>query len=333
MENKKFRTSKNKQQAAGWTLLGGLVVGTLLFYKLIPGFADNILKYVLIALAIGVVLAIVAAIVVKEQYLQVLDDGFEVSKGKKTTKYPFKAFAGSKVTRHYRNGIYTGTTREIKIIKNDGKPDTINANRLSRDSFSELVSYLSKNEFKETCDIEVSADYFNQERLFNIPSESITKGCKGRLILWIIGTAVLALLAVGCLIGYFTNGSSFFLAAAIVMGIVAIIFAVINISKAAIDVQRTKNIPHHITCDAYTISIGSETLKPDVITSISMVPGSYDILPRELIVITKEGTKYKYFFGRNKNGDKSTYSDYDNLYTTIKLWCITKDVNFMSILG
>jgi hypothetical protein len=114
MNDKKFRVSSNKLITSVLSLMAGFVGGLCLANGLI-GIDNNSVLCVMIAVSVAAVAAVLCLIFVKEYYLQIFEDGFELVKGKKVTRYPFSAFAGSNVTRHYMNGIYYGTSREISI--------------------------------------------------------------------------------------------------------------------------------------------------------------------------------------------------------------------------
>ena len=157
--DKRFRVSSNKRNTSVLALLGSFIA-TLIIENSVTDIDEKIVSCILIAVAVGVAAALLCIVFVKEYYMQVLDDGFELEKGKKITKYDFSAFAGSHVTRHYMNGIYTGTSREISIKEASGKTVKINANNLSKGRFVELVTYLGQARFTASHDIEASAEYF-----------------------------------------------------------------------------------------------------------------------------------------------------------------------------
>ena len=152
MNDKRFRVSSNKRTTAALALLGGFI-GALFIENLVTDLDENLILCLTIAIVAGIVLAILCGIIVKEYYLQIYEDGFELVKGNNITKYPFSAFEGSNVTRNYMNGIYTGTTREIKIKDISGKTLKINANNLSKGAFTELVTYLNQTRYTESHDM------------------------------------------------------------------------------------------------------------------------------------------------------------------------------------
>ena len=105
MSDKRFRVSSNKRTAAFFALLGGFI-GSLIIESKVTDIDANLIPCLVIAILIGVFASILCAVLVKEFYLQIFEDGFELVKGNKITKYPFSAFEGSNVTRNYMNGIF-----------------------------------------------------------------------------------------------------------------------------------------------------------------------------------------------------------------------------------
>lgn len=332
--DKKFRISSNKLESAGAAFVLCLFLISYLFMKVTSDFEENPLKYVLISAGIGIVLAVVCIIFVKENYIQILDDGFEISKGSKVTKYAFSDFAGSKVTKNYTNGIYTGTTRELKIMGKDGKTFSLNAGKLSEKEFAELINYLGKSEFKETHDIEAVEKYFDEKKGFAIPRETIINANKKKAVLWGVSLIVSAILCLVFSLAYLANESAIIMVVAIVFGLYIPVFGYLEFYPAFSASRKVKSIPSAVVIESWGITVDSDIFKAENITNISMVPSSYkEILSRDFIITTKDGNTRKYNFGPCKKDAKATYAEYDQLYTTIKMWCIAKNISFMSILG
>lgn len=329
MSDKKYKLTNRKALAiVVFVLIAGL--GTIVSVNALSH--EAMLLGVIAAFVLGLILAIVSAVCIKELYIRVLDDGFELIKGKTAGKYSFSEFAGSNVVRHYTNGIYTGTTREIKVIQLNGKVGSIKCNNLSKDQFAELVSYLSAKEFKENHDINVSEDYFKQERFFSINRDSIIKAVKSKVTLWVVIFAVLAVGALATLIIYLIDDNIAFAVIAILVGIFAIIVLFCKVISEISQSKKIKTIPDHISIDEYTFAVGDKSFRAEDILTVSMVPSSYEILTRDMVLILKDGSKVKFNFGTSRN-TKGTYEKYDELFSTVKMWCIVKNINFMSILG
>ena len=334
MENKKFRVSSNKLITSVLAFMCGFIGGMFLANGII-GIADNTVTCVVIGVLTAVIGAVLCIIFVKEDHLKILNDGFEITRGRKVTKYPFSAFMGSNVERHYLNGIYVGTSREIRIQEPSGKQRRINANNLSRNSFAELVTYLGQTRFTKSHDMNASAEYFKTGREFLIPGDRIIKANKKKMVIRTSVTIALFAIALGMSGYYFVTkeDSAGFFTAFIFAWIGAFVLLFTEAIPAFIAYRKIRSIPDRIYVDEYSITIGDKTLSAGSILNILMVPASYDILTRDMIVINKSGEKTKYNFGKNDHENKVTYADYENLSNTIELWCIVNKINYMQILG
>lgn len=331
---KKFRVSKNKLMISLLLFACGFI-GTLFLTNPIFDIEKNPLPCVIIAGIAAVVLAVLGAVLVKEYYMQISEDYFELIKGKKVTRYSYSDFAGSHVTRHYMNGIYTGTSREISIKEANGKTTKINANNLSKSDFAELVTYLGKTSYTKSHDVEATAEYFNEGYEFRIPNEKLIKANKSKLVKWTAFTVLLLIVFFGMLICFFFAGydSAGFFTIMIFAGIAGVMDIFMEVIPAWRTYSKMKNLPNRIYADRYTLSIGDMTFGADSILNILMVPADYTIMTRDMTVITKDNKKYKFCFGKKDAKGKLTYSDYDKLAGTLEIWCIVNYVNFMKILG
>ena len=310
-------------------------IGILFLTNPIFDLEKNPLPCVITAGIAAVVLAVLGGILVKEYYMQISEDYFELIKGKKVTRYSYSDFAGSNVTRHYMNGIYVGTSREISIKEASGKTTKINANNLSKSDFAELVTYLGKTSYTKAHDIEATAEYFNEGYEFRIPNEKIIKANKSRLVGWTVFTVLLLAVFLGMLVYSLgiPNTSAGFFTIMIFAGIAGVMNIFMDVIPAGRTYGKVKNLPNRIYADRYTLSIGDMTFGADSILNILMVPADYTIMTRDMTVITKDNKKYKFCFGKNDSKNKYTYSEYDKLAGTLEVWCIVNYVNFMKILG
>ena len=334
MSDKRFRVSSNKRTAAFFALLGG-VIGSLIIESKVTDIDANLIPCLVIAILIGVFASILCAVLVKEFYLQIFEDGFELVKGNKITKYPFSAFEGSNVTRNYMNGIYTGTTREIKINDETGKSLKINANNLSKGAFAELVTYLGQNKYTESINMEETAGYFNEGYEFRIPNDSIINANKKKMVTQVAITIALLVIFLGLLIYYLVtrSDSAILLTIMIFAGGGAVVNLFMEVIPAVLLCNKVKNLPNRIYADRNSLVIGNRTFNEDTVLNILMVPASYDILTRDMIIITKNNEKLMFNFGKKDLKGELTYSDYDKLCGTIELWCIVNKVNYVRILG
>ncbi len=334
MNNKKFRVSKNKLMSSALAF-GGSFVGTLFIVNAIFDIEKNTALCVIIGAVVALIAAVLCIVFVKEYYMQIQEDGFELVKGKKITKYPYEAFAGSNVTRHYMNGIYTGTSREIKIKEVSGKTLTINANNLSKGSFAELVTYLGQTRFTKAHDIEATAEYFKEGIEFQIPNEKIVNANRKKFTGWVVFTVALTVLFLGMLGYQFITGydTATFFVIMIMAAIGAVAEIIMEVIPGAVLCHKMKNLPNRIRMDEYSLTIGDRNLSSGNVLNILMVPAEYTILTRDFIVVTKDGEKLKYNFGKNDYKSKRTYEHYDKLCSAIEIWCIVNKINFMQILG
>ncbi len=332
--DKKFRVSKNKLMTSVLALFGGFIA-TGIIENSITDFDENLVPCMIIAVSVGLICAALCIIFVKEYYMQIREDGFELVKGKKVTKYDFSAFAGSNVTRHYMNGIYTGTSREIKIAEPNGKSLKINANNLSKGAFAELVTYLGQTRFTEAHDIEATAEYFKGGIDFQIPNESILKANRKKVLGWTAFVVCLVVLFTGMFVYYLVThyDSATFFVIMLFAGLGALVELFLELIPAAVTYHKMKNLPDRIRIDEYSLTIGDRTFTSGSILNILLVPADYTILTRDFIVITKDNEKIKYNFGKNDLKGKLTYPAYDKLCSAIEVWCIVNKINFMQILG
>ena len=334
MNNKRFRVSSNKRIAAAWALMGGFLAALIMSY-FVADLENNAPQCVIAAAICGVVAMLACIIFVKEYYLQIYSDGFELTKGKEIKKYPFTAFGGSNVVRNYVNGIRTSTTREIRIIEADGEVTTINANHLSKGLFAEMVSYLGHSSYTESHDMEAAAEYFKEGHEFKIANDSIIQEVKKKASFSIAIMVSLIIIGLVALVANFvmpkeSTGVLFVL-------IVAFCFAAVELPMDTIPkvnlYKKIKNLPNYIYIDSNILVMGDKTYSADSILNILMVPSNYEILTRDMIIITKNNEKIKYNFGKLDYRGKLTYMGYDALYGTINLWCIVNNINFVKILG
>ena len=333
--DKTFRVSKNKRNTSALLFMCCFLV-TMFIENSLFDLNVNTVRYVVTALVISAVAAILCILLVKEYYMHILDDGFELVKGKKVKKYDFDAFAGSHVTRHYMNGIYTGTSREISIKEASGKTTKINANNLSKSSFAELVTYLGQARFTKANDVEASSDFFKKGIEFRIPSTELIKANKSKFIRWSALTIALFAVFIGMMIYYFITkiDSAGFFTVMLMAGIGGAVNVFLEVIPAGVLYHKMKNLPDRIFMDEYTLTVGDRALSAGSILNILMVPANYDILTRDVIIVTRDNVKYKFNFGKKDlKKTKASYSDYDKLCNAVELWCILNHVNFMQILG
>ncbi len=334
MNDKKFRISRNKRTAATWIMIFGFIC-TLLIETTIEDFNENTLLCFIIAVTVAAGLAFLGTLLVKEYYLQIFDDGFELTKGKKVTKYPYSAFAGSEVNRHYLNGIYTGTSREICVREASGIKREINANCLSKAKFAEVVSYLDRTKYTESLNMEAAVEYFKERHDLVVPNESIIEANKKDVIIRNSFVAGLFIAFLVALIYYLVidNDSVLAMVIFIISGIAAVLMLFTDTIPDIIAYNKIKNLPARIGVDRDSLMLGDKTFLAGDVLNVLMVPANYEIMSREMVIINKNGEKYEYGFGKIDYKNRRTYSEYGRVYNTLELWCIVNNIKFMKILG
>ena len=334
MNDKKIKISNTKRTVAIWTAVFGIIF-TLLIESTIEDINENGFLCFVIATAVAAGIAFLATLLVREYYLQVFDDGFEITKGGKVTKYPFSAFAGSDVTRHYLNGIYTGTSREIKIRGVSGRMIEISANNLSKAKFAEVVSYLDRTKYTESLNMEAAVEYFKERHDLTVPNESIIGANKKDVIIRNSFVAGLFMAFLVALIYYLVidNDSVLAMVIFIISGIAAVLMLFTDTIPDIIAYNKIKNLPAHIGVDRDSLMLGDKTFWAGDVLNVLMVPANYEIMSREMVIINKNGEKYEYGFGKIDYKNRRTYSEYGRVYNTLELWCIVNNIKFMKILG
>lgn len=334
MNDKKFKISNTKRTVAIWTAVFGIIF-TLLIESTIEDINENGFLCFVIAAAVAAGIAFLTTLLVREYYLQVFDDGFEITKGGKVAKYPFSAFAGSDVTRHYLNGIYTGTSREIKIRGVSGRMIEISANNLSKAKFAEVVSYLDRTKYTESLNMEAAVEYFKERHDLTVPNESIIGANKKDVIVRNSFVAGLFIAFLVALIYYLVidNDSVLAMVIFIISGIAAVLMLFTDTIPDIIAYNKIKNLPARIGVDRDSLMLGDKTFWAGDVLNVLMVPANYEIMSREMVIINKNGEKYEYGFGKIDYKNRRTYSEYGRVYNTLELWCIVNNIKFMKILG
>lgn len=332
LNNKKFKITNSKVKQSVSSFFACLIILVFIFSQALKdSFNDNPFLYVIIALVVSVIVAVFMAIVISNTFIHFHDDKFEIIKGKKVTAYSYKDFAGSNVVKHYMNGIYTGTTREIKMTDVNGKVKSISCSGVNKNKFAEIVSYLSKAEFQQTNSEAIPENFFDEQKYFDIPNDSAVSSMKKSMIVTSIIAGIIALATIVLWFIIFLDDGNWI--AITILSLASLIGASIFIVPAVISVHKSKRLPDHIAVISNKISVGPEEFLLDKITSISMVPATYKNGSRDLVIVTDDGVKHKYFFGNADSKAASIIKDYGAIYSTLKIWCILNNKSFLSILG
>jgi len=327
--------------AAGCIL--GFILLRLLFVEVLDMYTD--VTYIIMIIGAGACGALVGYLMVSANHQTVIElegDKFRMTKGKKVTEFPLSDFQGSHVTRNYYNGVYTGSTRSVKYLRN-GKTVSLVV-PLEDEDFTELISRigLRRSGVEDLQDSEEGPLEFPGFEQFDLPVEAFEERNKKvfkRSIIVSVAVFVVAL-AICIAIPIISPQDSSF---AVILGVLAVVlFLVLLIAAFIKNAKFKKNMrstPAKITVDNTKLVMGDDTYYPDDITSIRMTPASYDSTGKDgeyrvLTIKKKSGENKKYYFGRTKKGDeKMMYDDYNKLLVAIFDWCAVKKIHFLQVLG
>lgn len=326
LNGKKIPTSILAFFASGFLLF----VFDMFIFKPIPNDTFAINMVIVAILTIGI--TILTFFLHKDRFIKVCADGIDVIAGKDTRHYDFADFEGTDVVKHYTNGIYTNTTRHIKLnYREKNKILSVNCSALKPAEFDELISYLSKNEFEQAEKTEATERYFDNEKYFDINKDELCARKKKNSTILIVTTLVIAVV-----LAVFFLAVIFSVSPAIAI-VFALVTAIIAGAVTALAVRSLKkypdSVPSKITIDNYIIGIDGLTIDREKVVKIVMTPIKYNDKDRTLEIFMRDGTKHKYNFGKLTDSDKTTYTDYPSLYNNIKLWCLQRNISFMASLS
>ncbi len=249
------------------------------------------------------------------------------------THYSFEDFLGTNVIKHSTNGVYTGTTRYVKlhVPGTENRNVQINCSALKPDQFDEMIAYLSKNEFEQAEETEAAANYFDTEKLFEIPKQTIiSKNMSSAVTVNII----IAVAAVILELLFITTLKDTILTMIIVCLITALIVGAVIAIRVKLFNKFRDQVPEKITLDNYTLAVDGRTFPSERTIKVVMTPPSYDTKDRVLLITTNDKSVASYNFARLKKTDEAmSYPDYPSLYNNIKLWCLQRNISFMASLN
>ncbi len=90
----------------------------------------------------------------------------------------------------------------------------------------------------------------------------------------------------------------------IMAGIAALANILWEVIPSGILYKKMKNLPDRIFLDKYTLILGNQALSAGNVLNVLMVPADYEILTRDMVVITKDNTKYQYNLGKKSPDNK-----------------------------
>lgn len=334
MEERSYRINGTKARsilAASLGSLFGLFVLDMFIFEPIPNgtLLINMIIVVLLSAGIGVLVNFLH----KDKFLKLCEGGIDHISGKNVTHYSFEDFLGTNVIKHSTNGVYTGTTRYVKlhVPGSENKSVQINCSALKADQFDEMIAYLSKNEFEQAEKTEAVESYFETEKLFEIPKQTIiSKNMSSAVTVNII----IAVAAVILELLFITTLKDTILTMIIVCLITALIVGAVIAIRVKLFNKFRDQVPEKITLDNYTLAVDGRTFPSERTIKVVMTPPSYDTKDRVLLITTNDKSVASYNFARLKKTDEAmSYPDYPSLYNNIKLWCLQRNISFMASLN
>ena len=334
MEERSYRINGTKARsilAASLGSLFGLFVLDMFIFEPIPNgtLLINMIIVVLLSAGIGVLVNFLH----KDKFLKLCEGGIDHINGKNVTHYSFEDFLGTNVVKHSTNGIYTGTSRYIKfhVPGSENKSVQINCSALKADQFDEMIAYLSKNEFEQAEKTEAVASYFETEKLFEIPKQTIIKKNKSAAL---TVNAIIIIAAIILEILFIVIFKESILTLIIVCLVTALVAgAVIALRIRSFNKFRDQ-VPEKITLDNYTLAVDGRTFPTERTIKVVMTPPSYDTKDRLLLITTNDKSVATFNFAKlNKNDEGMSYPDYPSLYNNVKLWCLQRNISFMASLS
>ena len=334
MEEKTYKLNGSRIRSVVCTVLGalfGFFILDMFIFEPIPNgtLVINLIGVILLSAALGALVFFCHT----DKALRLCENGIDHISGKKETHYSFEDFLGTNVVKHSTNGIYTGTSRYIRfhVPGTENKNIQINCSALKPAQFDEMISYLSKNEFKNAEKTEALDNIFETEKIFEIPKQTIISKNKSSALL---ANAIIIIIAVILEIFFIY----LFKESVLTMILVCLILALIAGAVVAIRVKQFNKfrdqVPEKITIDDHTLAVDGRTFPVERTIKVVMTPPTYDIKERVLLITSNDKSVAKYSFAKFDNSKpEMSYPDYPSLYNNVKLWCLQRDISFMASLS
>lgn len=331
MEDKIYKLNGSRAKSVVCAVFASLVVlfvADMLLLEPIPNgtFLINMIGVVILSAGIGVLVFFCHS----DKSLRLCENGIDHIVGKKETHFNFEDFLGTHVVRNSTNGIYTGSTRYIRlhVPGTENKNVQIDCSALKADQFDEMISFLSKNEFKQAENTEAFDNIFDTEKLFEIPKQTIVNKNKTAALLI---NAVIIIVAVLLEVFVIRISKDNILT----MIILCLVFALIAGAVITIRIKQFSKfrdqVPEKITIDNYTLAVDGRTFPAERTIKVVMTPPTYNTKERLLLITSNDKTVARYSFAKlNEARPEMSYPDYPSLYNNIKLWCLQRDISFMA---
>ncbi len=321
---------------------------TVLINTLDESLSSTRLIRLAIYFAVALVLGFLGSRMIKEHTIEISPDGITITRGKKTEKYPLDAIVGTKVTRNYVNGIYTGSERKLKLLK-DGKVKDYSCSNYGKRQFSEIVATVDDLKFKNKArkddfgrnrqELEVdlseapkSNKFIDNEREYLIPRDEILKLNKKKIRKNLLMPTILALIIIGMGVYLWITTKDGVTPFAVTVPMALFVYLIYLVTPVYRYRKCVKYLPSNIVINRDGIKVDDQLFEKDSIKKIMVMPASYNNDDfRYIAVYDKKGRHY-YAFGtapdRLGKNDYS-YSDYEDLQGFLKYWCLYNDVTYI----
>lgn len=352
MDNKKVYRTKDVNKVAIFILC--CIVFTVLFFFVLSSLLslfplDQDAAFVINLILSGGIGAVSAFFIARNAHPSILtldEDRITLEKGKKVESFTYEQFRGTYVQRNYTNGIYTGSTRYLQYAAQNG-----NVRRmmipLTKEEFSDIEVFI-KNRIRGGAPVseeeaEQLADKpaFEGEYNFAIPKEEFISKINSKKNLCVsVFSAIAAIALIALIVLFFLLDIWSFVAAAAILGAIAIIFAFLAVYMARGNYKKSaQNMPSFVRLNGYTLNIDGREIAPAAVNVITMTPGGYESIGKDgefrtMVLDLRNGEKTVYYFGTTPKGDKKlVYQQYGELQKAVDYWCYVNGVDFRADLG
>ena len=371
---KVFQTRKYKNRVV--TFIVAFIFSTILSIFLIGYVLDMIYDdpqlyfypLLIISVLIGIGASILFVVADKLVTIEIDDDSFTYTKGKKVEKYLLEEYAGTNVVNNYENGGYIGSDRYFKFIRSDGTIRQIDV-PFKEEAFSEIASLIVKNKRADNDTEEVSneiRDSFDGGKRIEIPKDEFNHAFKrSGYTRGIISIIIAVISVVVCIVAYLKLDLLSFIAIAFLFGCLGITLAVgiylfgrketkqalfgclgillavgIYLYGRKETKQALADTPAFVLVEPYCLTFENKRYDASEITRIVASPAAYDTIRsdrvafRTVVITDRTNNKHTYYFGRApKDNKKMVFGGYQDLVGSLDSWCFANHIEFRLDLG
>lgn len=347
---KVFQTRKYKNRVV--TFIVAFIFSTILSIFLIGYVLDMIYDdpqlyfypLLIISVLIGIGASILFVVADKMVTIEIDDDSFTYTKGKKVEKYLLEEYAGTNVVNNYENGGYIGSDRYFKFIRSDGTIRQIDV-PFKEEAFSEIASLIVKNKRADNDTEEVSnkiRDSFDGGKRIEIPKDEFNHAFKrSGYTRGIISIIIAVISVVVCIVAYLKLDLLSFIAIAFLFGCLGITLAVgIYLFGRKETKQALADTPAFVLVEPYCLTFENKRYDASEITRIAASPAAYDTIRsdsvafRTVVITDRTNNKHTYYFGRApKDNKRMVFEGYQDLVGSLDTWCFANHIEFRLDLG